>query len=69
MQVMSNGRVEEFDKPLSLLKKPGSLLSKMVEKTGPVASRKLRQMAEDAANRQQSRTRISGLSFARETTV
>ena len=69
---MSNGRVEEFDKPLSLLEKPGSLLSKMVEKTGPVASGGsfARQMAEDAAKTlQQSRTRISGLSFARETTL
>ncbi len=54
MQVMSNGRLEEFDQPLSLLEKSDSLLSKMVAKTGRVASRKLRLMAEDAAKRQHS---------------
>ena len=61
--------MEEFDKPLSLLEKPDSIFSKMVEKTGPVASRKLRQMAEEAARRQLSRTRNKGLNFARETSV
>ena len=66
----------EFDKPLSLLEKSDSLLSKMVEKTGPVASRKLRQMAEEAARRNEeaarrrtSTTRVIGLSLGRETTV
>ncbi len=54
MQVMSNGRLEEFDQPLSLLENSDSLLSKMVSKTGPVASTKLRLMAEDAARRQNS---------------
>ncbi|XP_064381882.1 ATP-binding cassette sub-family C member 4-like isoform X1 [Halichondria panicea] len=52
--VMSNGRLEEFDQPLSLLENSDSLLSKMVAKTGPVASRKLRLMAEDATRRQNS---------------
>ena len=54
IQVMSNGRLEEFDQPLSLLENSDSLLSKMVAKTGPVASRKLRLMAEDATRRQNS---------------
>ncbi len=52
MQVMNNGRVGEFDQPLALLENSDSLLSNMVAKTGPVASRKLRLMAEEAAQKQ-----------------
>ena len=45
---MNRGQVKEFDSPLSLLDNPHSLFSKMVECTGPSASRKLHQMAEEA---------------------
>ena len=45
---MSKGQVKEFDSPYNLLGNENSLLTKMVEKTGPSASKKLRQMAADA---------------------
>ena len=48
---MSSGQVKEFETPYSLLQKPDSLLYKMVEKTGPAASRKLHQMALEAHTR------------------
>ncbi len=44
--------MKEFDQPLALLENSDSLLSNMVAKTGPVASKKLRLMAEEAARRQ-----------------
>ena len=44
---MSNGQVKEFDSPYNLLQDPGSLFYKMVQKTGPSASRKLHQMVLD----------------------
>ena len=45
---MSNGQVKEFDSPYELLQNPRSLFYKMVQKTGPSASRKLYQMVLDA---------------------
>ena len=51
-QVMNRGQVREFDSPRTLLENRQSLFSKMVEQTGPTASRKLRQMAEEAHLRQ-----------------
>ena len=48
LQVMNNGQVKEFDGPYNLLQDPRSLFYKMVQKTGPSASRKLHQMARDA---------------------
>ena len=42
---MSKGQVVEFDSPYNLLQNPGSLFTKMVEKTGSSASTKLHQMA------------------------
>ena len=47
-QVMSKGRVKEFDSPYNLLQNSDSLFTKMVEKTGTSASKKLRQMAADS---------------------
>jgi ATP-binding cassette subfamily C (CFTR/MRP) protein 4 len=44
---MSKGQVKEFDSPYNLLQNENSLLTKMVEKTGPSASKKLHQMAMD----------------------
>ena len=40
--------MKEFDSPYDLLQNPQSLFYKMVQKTGPSASRKLHQMALDA---------------------
>ena len=37
--------MKEFDSPFSLLQNSDSLFTKMVEKTGTSASRKLREMA------------------------
>ena len=48
LQVMSKGQVKEFDSPYNLLQNEKSLFTRMVEKTGPSASRILRQMALDA---------------------
>ena len=48
LQVMNRGQVKEFDSPYTLLQNHHSLFSKMVEQTGPSASRKLHQMAEEA---------------------
>ena len=45
---MNGGQVREFDSPRTLLHSRQSLFSKMVAQTGPTASRKLRQMAEEA---------------------
>ena len=44
---MNKGRIEEFASPYQLLKNSDSQLYKMVEKAGPVVSRKLDQMALD----------------------
>ena len=41
---MSKGHLQEFDTPFNLLQTPNSLFNKMVEQTGPTASKKLRQM-------------------------
>lgn len=46
MQVMCGGQVKEFNTPYELLKKKTSLLYKMVEKTGPEASRELHEMVK-----------------------
>ncbi len=48
IQVMNNGQVKEFDSPYTLLQNPGSQFKRMVEQTGPYASRKLYQMAVEA---------------------
>ena len=44
---MDNGEVKELDSPYNLLQDPRSLFYKMVQKTGPSASKKLQQMALD----------------------
>ena len=54
LQLMSNGQVKEFDSPYDLLQNPRSLFYKMVQKTGPSASRKLYQMAREAHLQRQS---------------
>ena len=47
-QVMNKGQVKEFESPHRLLQDPSSQFSKMVDKTGPAASQKLRAMAQEA---------------------
>ena len=47
-KVVSRGHLKEFDSPYHLLQNPNSQFRKMVERTGPSASRKLHQMALDA---------------------
>ena len=51
IQVMSKGQVKEFERPHHLLQDPSSQFSKMVDKTGPTASQKLRAMAQEAHTR------------------
>jgi hypothetical protein len=46
--------VKELDSPYNLLQDPRSLFYKMVQKTGPSASKKLLQMARDAYNQRQT---------------
>ena len=53
-QVMNRGQVKELDSPYNLLQDPRSLFYKMVQKTGPAASKKLQQMARDAYNQRQT---------------
>ena len=48
--------MKEFDSPYDLLQNPRSLFYKMVQKTGPSASRKLYQMAREAHIQRQSGT-------------
>ena len=50
VQVMSRGRVVEFDAPYKLLQNSGSHLYRMVEKTGPEAARELHEMAKRQAS-------------------
>ena len=45
---MDSGAVKEFDTPYNLLQDHRSLFYKIVQKTGPSASKKLQQMALDA---------------------
>ena len=45
---MNKGQVKEFDSPYTLLQRPKSQFKKMVGQTGPVASAKLYQMAQEA---------------------
>ena len=45
---MNEGQVKEFESPHRLLQDPSSQFSKMVDKTGPAASQKLRAMAQEA---------------------
>ncbi len=45
---MDNGVVREFDCPYTLLQDPRSQFRKMVEETGPSASKKLYQVAAEA---------------------
>ena len=47
-QVMNRGQVRELDSPYALLQRPHSQFHRMVEQTGPSASRKLLQMALEA---------------------
>lgn len=54
IQVMSSGRLEEFDTPYNLLKKKYSLLYKMVEKMGPEASRELHGMVKKPTSTMES---------------
>ena len=51
---MNRGQVKEFDSPYNLLQDHRSLFYKMVQKTGPSASKKLLQMARDAYNQRQA---------------
>ena len=51
MQVMNKGQVKEFASPHRLLQDPSSQFYKMVDKTGPAASQKLRAMAQEAHTR------------------
>ena len=51
---MDAGQIKEFGHAHILLQDPSSLLSRMVEKTGPTASRRLQQMAMDAYINQNS---------------
>ena len=48
MQVMNKGQVKEFASPHRLLQDPSSQFYKMVDKTGPTTSQKLRAMAQEA---------------------
>ena len=48
IQVMSRGCILEFDTPYALLQDSQSQLRMMVEHTGPIASKKLYQMALEA---------------------
>lgn len=43
-QVLSDGLVKEFDTPYHLLQDSNSLFAEMVEQTGPITARELRQM-------------------------
>eukprot|EP00741_Cyanophora_paradoxa_P022691 tig00021494_g21913.t1 len=43
--VLDRGRVAEFDSPAALLARPDSVLSAMVDQTGPAAARHLRRVA------------------------
>ena len=45
---MNKGQLKEFESPHRLLQDPSSQFSKMVDKTGPAASQKLRTMAQEA---------------------
>ena len=44
-QVLSTGKVTEFDTPFNLLQKPQSVFRSMVERTGPLESNRLKEMA------------------------
>ncbi len=46
--------MKEFDRPYALLQRPRSQFKRMVEQTGPTASRKLYQMALVAQRRRPS---------------
>lgn len=48
LQVLNKGQVREFGSPYALLQDPQSQLKRMVDQTGPSASRKLHQMAQEA---------------------
>lgn len=51
---MNKGQVKEYDRPYILLQRPESQLKRMVEQTGPTASKKLYQMALEAQRRRPS---------------
>ena len=56
---MVKGEVKEFDSPYNLLQKRRSHFRKMVEQTGPTASRILHQMAMEAHLREQGMSQIT----------
>ena len=45
LQVLSSGKVIEFDTPFNLPQKQKSMFHSMVEKTGPVESERLKEIA------------------------
>ena len=45
LQVLSSGKVIEFDTPFNLLQKQQSVFYSMVKRTGPVESEKLKEIA------------------------
>ena len=47
LQVLSSGKVIEFDTPFNLLQKQQSAFHSMVKRTGPVESKKLRYIAKE----------------------
>ena len=50
---MSAGQVREFDSPYILLQDPKSQFKKLAEQTGPIAFKKLYQIAREAHLRKQ----------------
>ena len=46
LQVLSFGKVIEFDTPFNLVQSPQSVFRSMVDKTGPIESKKLKKIAK-----------------------
>jgi len=46
LQVLSFGKVIEFDTPFNLVQSPQSVFRSMVDKTGPIESVKLKKIAK-----------------------
>jgi len=51
--VMDAGNIEEFDEPIKLLQKEGSVFKQLVEQTGEGNAQKLKEIATEAAKRRQ----------------
>ena len=47
LQVLSSGKVIEFDTPFNLLQKQQSVFHNMLMRTGPVESQRLKQIASN----------------------